>query len=159
MDAIRKKIFPSPTYSSEERDAAYRSFVLIGSFVSRCGLAPLLDGTGHKKIWREFARNECPYFIEIYIKCPLELCIERETMRTDGDANVRKQLYAAALERLRTGEKKDNNLGIVPGVDEPFEEPLHPEIVLDSGKEKPSVLVDIALDKLSKFDPEIFSLN
>ena len=49
MDSIRKKIFPEPTYSDQERDAAYRSFVLIGSLLSASGISVLLDGVGHKK--------------------------------------------------------------------------------------------------------------
>ena len=60
MDSIRKKIFPEPTYSDQERDAAYRSFVLMGSLLSTSGVSVLLDGVGHKKIWRETCKTGMP---------------------------------------------------------------------------------------------------
>ncbi len=72
MDSLRKKIFPNPTYSDEERDAAYRAFVMMGSLLASNGVATLLDGVAHKRIWRDLAREECPKFIEVYVKCPIE---------------------------------------------------------------------------------------
>jgi adenylylsulfate kinase len=155
MDSIRKKIFPSPTYSDQERDAAYRSFVLIGSLLSSLGTSVLLDGVGHKKNWRDLARSECPNFVEIYIKCPIELCIQRETSRQSDPDGIRSQLYLDALERLKTGRKIDG-LGKVPGVDEPFEESESPEIVIDSSKENVERLVEKVLDDLHSFDPKTF---
>jgi len=155
MDSIRKKIFPEPTYSDQERDAAYRSFVLIGSLLSTSGVSVLLDGVGHRKVWRDLARQECPKFIEVYVKCPIEICIQRETNRTGASDGVRRKLYLDALERLRSG-KKIEGLGKVPGVDEPFEESESPEIVIDSSKEPPDVLVDQACLELHTYDPAIF---
>ncbi len=156
MDSIRQKIFPHPIYSDEERDAAYRAFVLIGSLLSLNGITVLLDAVGHKRLWRDLARRECPRFLEVYVKCPIEVCILRETDRVDS--NVRKKLYNDALERLRTG-KKEEGLGKVPGVDEPFEESASPEIVLDSSVDAPDILVGKALKELGRLDPEIFSLE
>jgi adenylylsulfate kinase-like enzyme len=157
MDAIRQKIFPNPTYSDEERDTAYRSLVLAASLLSFSGITVLLDATGHKKVWRDLARRECPRFVEVYVKCPLEICIERETKRTDGASSVRRRMYLDALERLKTG-KKEKGLGKVPGVDEPFEESQSPEVIVDSSKDNPTILIDETIKELVKFDPEIFSL-
>ena len=154
MDSIRKKIFPKPNYSDQERDAAYRSFVLIGSFLSKTGTTTLLDATGHKLAWRNFARNECPRFVEVYIKCPIEICIKRESTRKNNNA-VRKKLYLNALARLKKG-KRISGLGKVPGVDEPFEESPSAEIVLDSSHESPRLLAEKAIKKLHKFEPKIF---
>ena len=158
MDAIRKLIFPNPSYSDEERDAAYRSFVLIGSFLSANSTASLLDGVGHKKVWRDFARRECPRFVEVYVKCPIEICIQRETSRVNGTDGIRRKLYFDASERLRTG-KRIEGLGKVPGVDEIFEESPAPEIVIDSSKDEPLALISKTLTKLSRFDPELFYID
>ncbi len=54
-------------------------------------------------------------FIEVYIKCSVEVCEERDT----------KGLYKKA----RAGEVKD-----FTGVSAPYEEPLKPEITIDSSK-------------------------
>lgn len=155
MDSIRKKIFPEPTYSDQERDASYRSLVLVGSYLSRSGVAAFLDGTGHKKIWRDFARRQCPNFVEVYVKCPIEICIQRETNRDPGGSDIRKKLYLDALDRLKTG-KKIEGLGRMPGVDESFEESPSPEIVIDSSKKSPEQLVDETQNALSRYDPELF---
>ena len=53
-------------------------------------------------------------FFEIYVMCPLELCEERDP----------KGLYAKA----RDGKIRD-----FTGIDSPYEEPLNPELVLDTG--------------------------
>ena len=54
-------------------------------------------------------------FIEIYVKCSLEVCEARDT----------KGLYKKA----RTGEVKD-----FTGISAPYEEPLNPELTIDSSK-------------------------
>ncbi len=156
MDSIRRKIFPNPTYSDQERDAAYRSFALIASFLSRAGLSVILDGTGHKLVWRKFARRECPKFVEVYLKCPIEICIERESKRTNNNA-VRRKLYASALARLKAG-KRIRGLGKMPGVDERYEESSNAEIILDSSVEKPKLLVEKAIEALSRYAPDTFSV-
>jgi adenylylsulfate kinase len=158
MDAIRRLIFPIPTYSDQERDAAYRSLVLIGKFVSSTGVTVLLDGTGHKKVWRDFARQLCPKFVEVYVRCPIEVCLQRETSRSQDEHGTRQKLYRDALLRLKTGVKIEG-LGKVPGVDEPFEESPSPEIVIDSSSEKPESLVNGAIEALSKFDPKLFYIE
>ncbi len=54
-------------------------------------------------------------FIEVYVKCPLDVCEERDT----------KGLYKKA----RAGEVKD-----FTGISAPYEEPLNPELTIDSSK-------------------------
>ena len=54
-------------------------------------------------------------FIEVYVKCPLDVCEERDT----------KGLYKKA----RAGEVKD-----FTGISSPYEEPLNPELTIDSSK-------------------------
>lgn len=147
MDNIRAKIFPDPKYTDEERDAAYRAFVILGSTLSHAGVNVILDATAHKKAWRELARVECPWFVEVFVKCPLELCMERETNRLN-QSQVRKKLYADALERLKSG-KSFSGLGKVPGIDEPFEENPKAEIVVDSSKNTMDELVNELMTRLT----------
>lgn len=54
-------------------------------------------------------------FVEIYIKCPLDVCEQRDT----------KGLYKKA----RTGEVKE-----FTGISAPYEEPLHAELTIDTSK-------------------------
>lgn len=154
MDSIRKLIYPKPTYSDVERDGAYRALVLAAFLISRAGTNVLLDATGHKLVWRELARSICLRFVEVYVKCTIETCIERETARKDNDL-VRRKLYLTARSRLRS-KRKSRGLGKVPGVDEPFEESPRPEIVIDSSSRKPRTLAGETLKKLRKFAPDVF---
>jgi adenylylsulfate kinase len=55
-------------------------------------------------------------FVEVYVKCDIDVCEARDT----------KGLYKKA----RAGEVKE-----FTGVSAPYEEPLHPELVLDTAKE------------------------
>ena len=55
-------------------------------------------------------------FVEIYVKCPVEVCERRDT----------KGLYRKA----RLGELKQ-----FTGVDDPYEEPLNPEVVVSTDRE------------------------
>jgi adenylylsulfate kinase len=60
-------------------------------------------------------------FVEIHVKAPLEVCESRDP----------KGLYKKA----RAGEIKG-----FTGIDDPYEEPLHPELVLDSASHQPEAL-------------------
>lgn len=148
MDEIRRKLFPKPTYGDEERDTAYRALVLLASTLCRNGHNVLVDATAHKRKWRDSARKECRDFLEVYVKCPVEVCMTRETKRA-GRNLVRRRLYLDALERLRTGTVIAG-LGKLPGVDEPFEESPSPEIAIDSSREKPQELARRVADELGR---------
>ncbi len=54
--------------------------------------------------------------MEVYVKCPLDVCIERDV----------RGMYKKALK----GEIKE-----FTGVSDPYEEPLKPEILLETDKE------------------------
>jgi adenylylsulfate kinase len=66
---------------------------------------------------REFVRNMVSHgeFIEVYVKCPLEVCAKRDP----------KGLY----EKAKQGAIKN-----FTGFDSPYEEPTHPELVIETDK-------------------------
>ena len=70
-------------------------------------------------------------FVEIYVKASLEVCESRDV----------KGLYAKA----RAGEIKG-----FTGIDDPYEEPLNPEIVCDTARESVSESVTKILSKLEE---------
>ena len=83
---------------------------------------------------RDFARALLPpgSFIEIFVRCPLEVCEQRDP----------KGLYQRA------------RAGLIPnftGIDSPYEEPLHPELVVDTSL---STIAECALEILSYCDPK-----
>jgi len=131
MDKIRKILTPERKYTEEERDHAYRALVLIGKFLTDNRINIIIDATGHRKIWRELARELISNFAEVYIKCPLETCVERESEREDD--LVVSNLYKKAMKRLKT-RKRVRGIGKMIGIDVPYEESDNPELTIDSHK-------------------------
>ena len=144
LDNIRKIIIPEPKYTEEEREYVYRAYLLIGKILYENGVNVVLDATANRRRWRDLARNHIKDFFEVYIKCPLRVCYTREKNRRSK--SVRRMMYRDALLQKET-EKKVDGLGLLPGIDVPYEKPLHPEIVIESNKHQPAE----SADKILKF--------
>lgn len=134
MDELRKIVTPEPTYSDREREYVYRSLVFMAKILHELGHNVIIDATGNKKSWRQLARRLIPDFFEVYLKCPIELCMEREKTRVDT--------HGAPTKIYEKGKKG----WPVPGVKVPYEEPDKPEIIIDTEKESPQV----AAEKIAK---------
>jgi adenylylsulfate kinase len=129
LDAIRKSIVSKPEYTEKERDRVYRALGEHALALLGKGKNVVVDATAHRKKYRDYVRKRAQRFVEVYVRCPLEVCVERETKRTKS--LVIKKLYAKALERKKSG-MKNRNVGQVIGIDVPYEENATAEIVIDS---------------------------
>jgi adenylylsulfate kinase len=120
LDEVRKFITPKPSYSEEERDIVYASLVYMAKLLVESGKPVIIDATANRRKYRERAREYIENFAEVFIKCSLDMCMERE--------GGRKAEYAP------TGiyEKAKEEGATVPGVNVPYEEPENPEVVVDS---------------------------
>lgn len=139
-DYLRKIVTPEPKYTEEEREIVYRSLVFAAKLLTDNGINVIIDATGNRRKYRKLARELISKFIEAYIRCPLEVCVERETKRTDEYAP--KNIYKRAF----SGESKT-----VPGVGVPYEAPESPEVIVDSDKlsvEECARKVLVAIQKL-----------
>jgi adenylylsulfate kinase len=134
MDARRRAYFPNPTYSAQEREAAYARLVDEAAALAATGRAVILDATAPRLAQRDAARGRIPRFLEAQVRCPLELAMAREAARPRG--KVMAGLYAQALERRRSGVAVPG-LGLVPGVDVPCEENPAAEVVIDAERDTP----------------------
>jgi adenylylsulfate kinase len=134
MDELRKIVTPKPTYSDIEREHAYRALVFTAKTLYDLGHNVIIDATGNRKSWRQLARRLIPDFSEIYLKCPLELCMSREKARTETH-KAPKRIY-----------EKGKKGWPVPGIKVPYEEPKNPEITINTEKESP----DMAAEKILK---------
>src|SRR5574340_49812 len=81
MDELRKVVTPTPTYSDFERDIIYRSLVYLAKIMTEQGHNVLIDATGNLRMWRTLARRLIPKYAEVYLKCPIEICMKRERKR------------------------------------------------------------------------------
>ena len=131
LDDIRKLIIPNPIYSQEEREHVYRVFNQRALDLFGQGKNVILDATAYKRKWRDELRQKVKNFIEVYIKCSLDVCIARESQR-EGNL-VTAEIYRKAIERKNTG-KHFPGLGEVVGIDVTYEENEKAELVIDSDK-------------------------
>jgi len=125
---LREVVTPNPRYTEEERDIVYGTIVFVAKLLTENGVNVVVDATANRRRYRDKARMEIPLFMEAYIRCPLEVCIERESKRRRGSYCAPEAVYKKAL----TGESKT-----VPGIGVPYEEPLGPEVIVDSDKMSP----------------------
>jgi len=137
MDEMRKSLTPEPTYSDAERDIVYRSIVYLAKKLTELGHDVIIDATGNLRKWRELARQLIPKYREIYLRCPIEICMERERKRNET-RGAPKDIYQKGAEGWP-----------VPGLNAPYEEPLNPEIIADTDKESVEEITDRVAKELT----------
>lgn len=115
-DIVRKSLSRDLGFTKEDRDKNIERIIFISSLLSRNGVAVLTSFVSPYRQKRAEARKETTNFFEIYVKCPVEVCMERDV----------KGMYKKAL----NGEISD-----FTGVSDPYEEPESPEIVINSDSE------------------------
>ncbi len=125
LDEIRRVLTPSPKYTDEERDIVYASLAYMAKLLTECGVNVFIDATANRRKYRDAARKIIPQFAEAFIRCPLEICMEREARRK------------AVFSPKGIYKKSAQTGATVPGINVPYEEPLMPEIVIDSDKMNP----------------------
>jgi len=115
-DEVRKNLWPELGYSEEDRFENIRRATWLAKTLNQHGVAVVACFISPYRKVRELARREVGSFVEVYVKCPVEVCMERDT----------KGLYRKAL----IGEIQE-----FTGVSAPYEEPLQPEVLVESDRE------------------------
>ncbi len=127
-DIVRQDLTRDLGFSRKDRDENIRRVTFVASLLSANGVATLVSFISPYRDARDAARGRCHNFIEVYMKCSPDILMERDV----------KGYYRQAR------EKKMENL---TGIDDPYEEPLNPEITIDSGKTG----IEEARDRILKF--------
>ncbi len=112
-DVIRKELSKDLSFSKEDRATNIERAVFVASLLTRNGVAVVVSYVSPYRQMRDNARKKIGAFIEVYVHCPIEVCEKRDI----------KGMYT----RARKGEIKD-----FTGVQDPYEEPLSPEIRVDT---------------------------
>ncbi|MFO7734333.1 MAG: adenylyl-sulfate kinase [Candidatus Aminicenantes bacterium] len=115
-DVVRKELTRDLGFSKKDRDENIMRVTFVAKLLSRNGVATLVSFISPYRELRDRARQGTTNFVEVYTKCPVEVCILRDV----------KGMYQKAIK----GEIKE-----FTGVSDPYEEPLNPEIVLETDKE------------------------
>lgn len=117
-DNVRHGLSADLGFSPAERGEHLRRIGELAKLMHGAGMIVLCAFISPTREGRSKVRNLLPEagFIEVYCKCPAEVCEQRDE----------KGYYA----RARRGEIKDYT-----GVSAPYEAPLNPELVLDTATE------------------------
>ena len=115
-DIVRTNLSKGLGFSKEDRDTNIRRIGFVAGLLARNGVAVITAAISPYRDIRDEVRRETGDFVEVYVKCPLEVLTERDT----------KGLYAKAIR----GE-----IPAFTGVSDPYEEPLSPEILLNTAEE------------------------
>jgi len=132
-DNIRTGLNKDLGFSEEDRKENIRRIGEVAKLFVDAGLIVLTAFISPYRRDRDFVRNlvEEGEFIEVYVKCPLEVCEQRDV----------KGLYKKA----RQGIIKN-----FTGINDPYEEPLSPEITVETDKESVEESVDKIIGYLIK---------
>jgi adenylylsulfate kinase len=113
-DEVRKSLSPDLGFSKKDREIHAQRVAYLCKLLSRNGIASIVSLISPYRSSRQQAREHVgDGFIEVWAKCSLEACMERDV----------KGLYRKAME----GKITD-----MTGVQDPYEDPVGNEITVDT---------------------------
>lgn len=118
-DIVRTNLTKGLGFSKEGRDDNIRRIGFVCSLLSKHGVAAIAAAISPYRAARDEVRATIENFIEVYVAAPLETCIGRDV----------KGMYKRAL----AGELKN-----FTGIDDPYEPPANPELIIDTQAEPPA---------------------
>jgi len=128
-DEVRQNLSKGLGFSREDRDTNIRRIGYVAKLLTRNGVAVITAAISPYRAIRDEVREAIGTFIEVYVKASLDECIRRDT----------KGLYRRALAK---------EIPQFTGVSDPYEEPLSPELVIDTEREKLTESAARVIDRL-----------
>jgi adenylylsulfate kinase len=122
-DEIRKGLSHDLGFSKEDRNEHNRRVIFCSKLLARSGVIVVVALISPYRETRRYAKEQIPRMMEVFVKAPLDICIERDP----------KGLYKKAI----AGEIKQ-----FTGIDDPYEEPLTPDLIVETDKETVQESVD-----------------
>lgn len=104
--------------AKDDRDALTRRLGFVARVAARNDAIAIIASVSPYREARESVRRDVKRFVEVFVDCPIEKLMERD---------AKTGYYKRAL----AGELKN-----VPGIDDPYEPPTHPELTIRSDQEK-----------------------
>jgi len=115
--------------TKEDRDTAVRRFGTISRMLVRHGAVVVVASLSPFREARDTVRKEVRRFVEVFVDAPMDTLIARDT---EG-------MYRKALAHEITN---------VAGIDDPYEPPIHAELVVRTDQEKPDAALGRLFQKL-----------
>lgn len=131
-DEIRKTVSKDLGFSPQDRKEHNRRVIEIAKLLIKNNFTVIIPLISPYRETREIARKEIPNFVEVYVKASLDTCIKRDP----------KGLYQKA---------KNGEITNLTGLQSTYEEPVNPELVLDTEKHSAIECLDQIVSKLKEF--------
>ena len=115
-DVVREHLSKGLGFSKEDRDENIRRIGWVAGRLTAHGVTVIVAAISPYREARAQARRLIDSFFEVYVKCPLDVLVQRDP----------KGLYKKAL------------AGDIPnftGISDPYEEPLSPELTIETDPE------------------------
>lgn len=128
-DEVRTHLSKGLGFSREDRDTNIKRIAFVCKLLTRNGVICISAAIAPYREARAWAREEIGDFIEVYVKCPLEVCRERDV----------KGLYKLVDE---------GKIQHFTGIDDPYEEPENPDLVIETSKQSLEESVETLLAKV-----------
>ncbi len=135
-DEVREHLCKDLGFSKEDRFKNIERIAFLAGKISKHNVLVLVPVIAPYKEARDLARSLSTNFCEVFVKASLDTVIERDV----------KGLYKKAL---------NNEIQNFTGVSDPYEEPLNPELTIETDKEN----LDISVNKVIKFLVENFYIE
>lgn len=129
-DVVRQSLTKDLGFSEVDRKTNLERVTFVARLLSRNGVATLVSFISPYISARDAAKKETTNFIEVFVKCPIEVCIERDVK------GLYKKAIAGEIEKFT-------------GISHPYEEPLNADIVVETHKETPEESVAHIMEYLS----------
>jgi len=130
-DIVRQGLTRDLGFSKEDRDKNIERVTFVAKLLTRNDVIVLATFVSPYRDRRQKTREEIGEYVEVYVKASVETCIKRDV----------KGMYKKAL----AGEIIN-----FTGIDDPYEEPVNPEIVVDTEHESVEESVKKVLNYLEK---------
>ena len=140
-DIVRTHLSKGLGFSREDRDTNIKRIAFVCGLLTRNGVVCISAAISPYRDAREWARQEIGNFVEVYVNCPIDVCRQRDV----------KGLYKLVDEGKITG---------FTGLDDPYEEPEHPELIVETDKETVEESlrrIMATLESLGYLEPEVHS--
>ncbi len=115
-DVVRTNLSKGLGFTKEDRDTNIRRIGFVCRLLASNGVATIAAAISPYREIRDEIRRAIGDFVEVHVKCPLDVLKKRDS----------KGLYAKALR----GE-----ISNFTGISDPYEEPLNPEVTLETDKQ------------------------
>ncbi len=130
-DVVRQHLCRGLGFSKEDRDENIRRIGFVCGLLTKHGATAIAAAISPYRAIRDEVRASVGNFVEVYVKASVEACMQRDV----------KGLYKKAL----AGEIKG-----FTGVDDPYEPPLKPELIIETETESPQESAARILCKLEQ---------